>query len=411
VAKVVVLNLPEHGHIHATYPVVAELARRGEEVVYFATEPFRASIEAAGARFVSYGDTNIFSPPAHCGGLHSVMAWEIGVAEQILPGLIEEIKAAQPDYLLIDSMCVWGNLAQQVLSLPAVCMASVFVPNDRYVTVDEMVQIAYGKAPKPVLLAGIDAMNSYIEISRRIDRRFGTLSPNLVEFFSNRQALNLVFTAREFHPEGDSFDDSYRFVGPMLDFDRRESFSPDCLPPSTGDPLIFISLGTIFNDRPEFYRACIEAYTDAPMRVLIAVGSKLDRAALGTIPENIQLHGYVPQLEVLRKAALFLSHGGMNSVSEALANGVPLLIFPQHGDQHLVAAQVERLGAGARLDFNISPRQLREHTEKVLVEPQYAARARTVADMFARCGGATQAAEAVLDHIASLRCETVRGEI
>ena len=396
-SKVVVLSLPEHGHMNATYPVVAELTRRGETVIYYATEPFRGNLLAAGAEFASYGDTRLFTPPAHTGGLHSVMAWEMGLAEGLLPRLIDEVNALQPDYLLIDSMCPWGNLLQQVLQIPAVCMASVFVPNDRIVTVDEMVQLAYGRAPRPVLLAGIDALNTYIETSRRIDHRFGTLSPNIVEFFSNRQALNLLFTAREFHPAGDSFGPDYTFVGPMLDFDRQDAITDEQLQLSGEGPLIYVSMGTIFNDQPGFYRACLEAYADAPFRVLISIGDKVDRSMLGPVPRNIQLREYVPQLAVLKQASLFITHGGMNSVSEALANAVPLLVFPQHGDQHLVAAQVERTGAGLRLSpSDITAQRLRELSDSVLLEPRFAAGARLVAEAFARCGGASAAVDAIL---------------
>lgn len=401
-ARAVVLNLPEHGHMNATYSVIAELVRRGEEIIYYATEPFRANIEATGALFTSYGDANLFTPPAHTGGLHSVMVWEIGLAEQLLPRLLDEVKCADPDYLLIDSMCPWGNLLQQILQLPAICMASVFVPNDRAVTVEEMVQLAYGQAPKPVLLAGIDAMNTYIETTRRIDHRFGTLSPNIVEFFSNRQPLNLVFTSREFHPAGDSFGPEYIFVGTMLNFQRKDATDTSDLPLTGSDPLIYVSLGTIFNDHPEFFRACIEAYSGAPFRVLIATGSRIDRAALGELPPNIHIREYVPQLTALKHASLFVTHGGMNSVSEALANEVPLLVFPQHGDQHLVAAQVERAGAGLRLtQSDITPQRIRVLTETVLRDTRFVAGARAVAASFAQCGGAQAAADAVMEFAAN----------
>jgi MGT family glycosyltransferase len=396
VAKAVVLNLPEHGHMNATYPVVAELVRRGEDVVYYATEPYRARVVATGARYASYGDAERFIPPAHTGGLHSVMAWEMGLAESLLPGLVEAIRAERPDYLLIDSMCVWGNLVQQILQLPAVCMASVFVPNDRHTTVEEMVQLGYGHAPKELLLAGIDSLNTYIEISRRVDQRCGTVSPNLVEFFSNRQALNVMFTSRMFHPAGETYDESYKFVGPMLD-PREHDRASEELKLSGDGPLIYISMGTIFNDLPDFYRICLEAFGGTRLRVLIATGTKVDVSALGLAPANITLREHVPQLAVLKHAGLFITHGGMNSASEALANGVPLLVFPQHGDQHLVAARVVELGAGLRLGpSDISPDGLRTLAERVVEEPGFATAARSIAASFAQGGGAGTAADAIL---------------
>jgi MGT family glycosyltransferase len=398
-AKIVVLNLPEHGHMNTTYPVVTELVRRGNEVTYYATEPYRANVEAAGAGFASYGDSESMRPPAHAGGLHSVMAWEMSLAEKLLPQLVKEVSAAKPDYLLTDSMCVWGNLLQQILKVPGICMASVFVPNDRHVTVEAMVQAGYGAARKELLLAGIDALNSYIEISRRIDQRFGTLSPNIVEFFSNRQGLNVVFTSREFHPGGESYDATYKFVGPILD-PRETGSQLEELGLNGEGPLIYVSLGTIFNDMPDFYRASFEAYGGEDIRVLIATGNKVDRGALGPVPENITLREHVPQLEVLQQAALFVTHGGMNSTSEALANGVPLLVFPQHGDQHLVAERVVQLGAGLRLTpQDISSDRLRMLTRKVLHEPVFAAAAQRIAESFTQGGGARAAADEITDFV------------
>ena len=130
-----VLNLPEHGHLNATFPLVRELVARGDRLIYFGTDPYRSAIEASGARFVRYpGEAAMFDPPAHTGGLYSVMAYLIGIADRILPDLIARVTAEQPDYLLIDSMCVWGRLVQQATGIPAVTLGSVFVPDDRRVT-------------------------------------------------------------------------------------------------------------------------------------------------------------------------------------------------------------------------------------------------------------------------------------
>jgi len=87
----------------------------------------------------------------------------------------------------------------------------------------------------------------------------------------------------------------------------------------------------------------------------------------------------------------------MNSVSEALWHEVPLLVFPQHGDQHLVAARVAELGAGLTLrPPDIEPGKLREMADRVLCEPAFRAGARRVADSFRAAGGPPRAAEEIL---------------
>jgi MGT family glycosyltransferase len=213
----------------------------------------------------------------------------------------------------------------------------------------------------------------------------------MVEFFSGRQALNVVFTSRYFHLGGDAYDESYQFVGPSMEA------APHSVPAADDPrPLLYISMGTIFNDLPHFYRACFEAFGGTEYRVLMTIG-KVDAASLGAAPSNFELCGFAPQLQVLPRASLFLTHGGMNSVSEALWHAVPLLVFPRHGDQHLVAARVTELGAGLTLrPPDIEPAKLRELADRVLREPAFRAGARRIAESFHAAGGPPRAAEEIL---------------
>ncbi|MGB8455344.1 MAG: glycosyltransferase [Anaerocolumna sp.] len=82
--------------------------------------------------------------------------------------------------------------------------------------------------------------------------------------------------------------------------------------------LVCISLGTIANERLYFYRECIKAFSKSEYNVLISIGGKVNKKELEVIPSNIYIDDYVPQIEVLKRASLFISHGGMNSVNEAL---------------------------------------------------------------------------------------------
>ena len=394
-SRAVLLNLPEHGHMNPTYPMAAELVRRGDHLVYFSTDPFQNLVEAAGAKFHRIGPGELFAPPAHVGGLYSVMAYSISVAEKILSDVLEAIREHNPDYLLIDAMCVWGRLAQQVLGIPCVTLAPTFCTNPRFQNAADMVAIAYGRVPKAVLLNGIEALNTYMDISREIDQKYGTSSPDIVEFFSNRHSINIVFTSLEFHINSELFDDQYKFVGPSIS-DRFDAFDDFPYSELDGEKVIFVSLGTIFNDRPEFFRACYEAFAGSDYKVVVAIGRNIAPSDLGEKPDNFIVREFVPQLKVLEKTTVFVTHAGMNSTSEALWYGVPLLVFPQHGDQHIVAGQVVEKGAGLMMTpADVIGERIKELVEEIVDNPSFKDAALELGESFREAGGVVRAADAI----------------
>lgn len=133
-----------------------------------------------------------------------------------------------------------------------------------------------------------------------------------------------------------------------------------------------ISLGTVFNQAMDFYKLCLEAFANTKYTVILSVGRGTQVAGFGEIPANFIVRNYVPQLEVLQHAKLFITHGGMNSASEGLFYGVPLIVLPQSADQPAVAQRVAEIGAGIRLkQEGLIAGELREATERVLNDASF----------------------------------------
>ena len=171
----------------------------------------------------------------------------------------------------------------------------------------------------------------------------------LTDLRSYAAALNIVFVAPDFQPAADTFDDCYLFVGPSIPPHQSPGdFRLDKLDASR--PLLYISLGTIFNNQPEFFRTCFEAFGDSSYQVVISAGPHADPGALGVRPANVLVAGYVPQLEILARASCFITHAGMNSVMEALHYGVPMVALPQMVEQRTTARRVADLGLGLLLE-------------------------------------------------------------
>jgi MGT family glycosyltransferase len=160
----------------------------------------------------------------------------------------------------------------------------------------------------------------------------------------SRAACRLVMLPRAFQYAGETFGDGYRFVGPAL---TGRAFQGDWQPPDDL-PVVLVSLGTGYNDRPDFYRTVLKAAAGRPWRVVLASG-QVDPADLGPVPPNVEVHRQVPQLAVLRHARAFVTHAGMGGTMEGLHFGVPLVAVPQMAEQRANADRIAELGLGAAL--------------------------------------------------------------
>jgi MGT family glycosyltransferase len=360
-AKVSIVNLPAHGHINPTLAIGQELVRRHEEVTFFATEPFRSVIEATGARFQAYLSSEGLVPtglvrqslmsgvpmPGQARrieggtplGLYDSLAKTLRHHVTLLDELLEALRANPPDYIIYGNLCHAGRFAAHILKRPAMASFASLIQRE---------YLAQGRDRMAHRLATTaSGTTDYQKIQVELKQAYGIELPEPFQLMQWAGALNIVYTSREFQAHSEQYDERYIFVGPSMmhrptpvpfPFERLEDRS-----------LIYISLGSIFNDRPDFYRLCLETFEHAPYQVVMVVPSSVDTSALGKIPGNFIVHPYVPQLELFPRVAVFITHGGMSSVQEALSFGVPLVIVPQMQEQAATGGRVAELGAGVIL--------------------------------------------------------------
>jgi MGT family glycosyltransferase len=398
-ATVCMIGHPAPGHINPTLPVIAELVRRGERAFYFATEPFRDKIEQAGAVFRSFGDHSLFERNLAHGGILGGMSGLMESAEAVLPALIQQVEHDAPDYLLVEAHALWGNLLVQILELPAITLCSMFAMNDKLISVERLAAHLYASAESTC--EGLLELNRYFGIARRVDRRYGTRSPGVIDYLGNAQELNIVFTSRGFQIGAEAFGANYRFVGPTSGI-RMEGAgaASDFDLSALHAPVILIAMGTMYNEEIALYKACFEAFEDSPWQIVMSVGHRIDLLALGAIPANFLVLRYVPQLDVLARSALFITHGGINSAHEAMLCGVPMVVLPAAADHFVVAGQVEAVGAGVMLDRKQASAQLlRKRAERVLHDPIFREHSAKMGEALRASGGASSAADEILDFI------------
>ncbi len=380
--------IPAFGHTNPTVEFARELVRRGHDIRYYSFEAFRQRIEATGAAFVP---CDRFLPPLTAESerrLKRVSTTEMSVQSfrttaNMDATLTRDIEAFHPDLVISDSACFWGKLTAMKHRLPLVCSTTTFAFN-RYSS--KYMRQSPGELAD--ILLGLPRLN-------REAKRLAALGypvKSALEIVQNDNDTDTVVdTSPRFQPCSETFDAAhYRFVGPCV-----RDVAPE--PKDGRRPLVYISLGTVINDRPDFYRACVEALKEAPVEVLIACGSDFDPGTLAPLPGNIRIEPSVDQMAVLARTRLFITHCGMNSASEGLYMGVPELLYPQTGEQRAVARRVEEMGAGRMLPEAAArdPRKLRALVMQALGDDTLSKAASAMRDDLRACGGASAAADFV----------------
>jgi MGT family glycosyltransferase len=387
-ARALFFNIPSHGHTNPTLAYVRELVDRGDEITYYSVDALREDIEATGAIFRSYGEALPRDPSEVPTNLCQLALWVMEDSRRILPEALDFARSYQPDYIIHDAVSFWGRSLAHILELPAIASVTTFAFCARNMIASKRFALDLVK----MISLGIPDLLKCRRVARELNERYGLPMPGVSGILNNCEDLSLVFTSPEFQPHAEVFDDRFKFVGPSISPRGGSNGFP------WGDlsdrPLVYISLGTILTDRPAFFRNCLQALGKMDVQVVMSIGSKMDHAALGEVPSNCMLVEYVPQLEILERTSVFVTHGGMNSVSEGLYYGVPLVVVPQTAEQALVSRQVERLGAGAGLKMaKASADVLEGAVRRMLTETRYRERAVSVGGDLKAAGGYLRAVE------------------
>jgi MGT family glycosyltransferase len=396
-SQIVFLLPPAQGHVNPALPVVQALARRGEQVTVYNTEEFRAKTESSGAVFRAYPPSDLsaaeISRRLEQGNLSNVTGLILRATEQMLPGLLEMLARDAPDLIVFDSIALWGKMAATRLGVRAAASISHFVMDEKHMTPRDLLRMLRQVLPN---------VPGLLRARGRLIRQYGRAYPTAQPLFPMRAGLNLVFTARDLQPATPIIDETFRFVGPSIDPQMRPQLRGEDFPFEAlgAGPVVYISMGTVHTAPVEFLRACFQAFGEVRGQFILAAGQQADLSALGPVPANFIVRPSVPQLAILERADVFITHGGINSVHEGLYHGVPLVLIPHQFEQLLNARCVAARGAGLILEERLLGKplgaaRLRQALEAVRAEPRYREAARALQQAVRATGGYRLAADEI----------------
>ena len=383
------VSLGAFGHVNPTLALVTELVKQGVRVTYFSTEQFKNIVEPTGARFVAVPSWMAQQAGQQEGGADedvgaTVPFLFLNEAGSYIDPILEVLKADKPDAIVHDFAGIAGTIAADALHVPNVMLYTSYPSNDSY-------SMAAGFESVPAehpLRKAVD------EIAKGFVKKYGCRKMTVKEIFDGHGDFNLVMMQKRLVPHNETFRDNFVFTGVQIG--KRTAFG-SWKAPDNGKPLLYSSLGTAFNNWPEYYPILFDAVRDLDINVFAALGS-IDPASLKDIPANVEVGQMVPQLDILSQASVFITHAGMGGTGEAIYYGVPMIAIPQMEEQAITARQIEKLGLGcAFLDKNaITSEGLKAAIVKLLTEPSYKATAAEFSADMKSLGGAKASAEALL---------------
>jgi len=381
-AHIAMIGIPAVSHVLPGIEVIRELADRGHRVTY-ANDPLVADlITPTGAELVPCRSTLPVVDNDWPDDPIAAMGLFLEDAVQALPQLRAYYDTDPADLYLYDIGAYAARALAESQDRPLVQLSPTYVAWRGYE--DEVL-------PQMKRLPGADAywgrFAAWLAASGAT-----TLD---VDAFGGRPRRVVATVTKAMQPNGELVDpDVVDFVGPCLG-DRADQGTWER--PADAERVLLISLGSAFTRQTEFYRRCIAAFGGLPgWHVVLQVGRHTDPAELGDVPDNIEIHAWVPQMAILRRADAFVTHAGMGGCGEGLVAGVPMIAVPQGAEQFANADRLVDLGVARRIDTaDATPEALRTALLELVADPERARRSAELAAAAAAEGGSPRAADLI----------------
>jgi zeaxanthin glucosyltransferase len=412
--KIGFVSLPVVGHLNPMTALARSLQSRGHEIFFIGVPDVEPIAHAAGLKFVPYCESEypvgsvakLYAPVSKLHGLE-VTRWSIRegltglftAGSKHLPGKLAETGV---EALVIDTIHAFLELVPMSLGMPYAQVWNVLHSDLSGATPPCFFSWPHESTPQARVRnrGGVETVAEMfaplIPLAMSYAEKMG-LEIDWSDFAATTSKLAVITqTPKEFDFPGIRWPAQFHYTGP---FHNKHGREPIAFPWSklNGRPLVYASMGTLVNGLEKVYKSVLRAVEELPeLQVVLSAGENVKPESLGSIPSNVVVVRTAPQIELLKRAALCVTHAGLNTVLESLAEGVPMVAIPIGYDQPGVAARIAHHGVGEFVDIeDLTVERVRELIEKVLNSPAYGEKARWFQKVIAETRGLDVAAEVI----------------
>ena len=425
--KILAGSVPLVGHLAPMMPLARRLQDDGQQVEFLSHPRMRDALDRRGLSlrddFAWGGDTlDIIERNAVEGGV----LWHLIKERKLVNGFyffvygLEEgvrdclriLDQQEPDVCFFDILFFPGILAAEVRGIPYALSCPVPSPLASRDLLPYSLGMPSGQKTMSLPQRLMSALSDWYwgRNTRYVNRVREIFSlPPMTDIVSGciSPYLYLSYTTELFEDLRSDLPQQVHYIGPTLT--PRSPETEESFPWSQLDdrPLVYFTMGTLQGNR-KIYDRVIEASTGAPWQLVVALGKLFHKEDFPSVPENVLLVNWAPQTAILEKADAMVCHGGFNTINDALAAGVPLLVLPQAWDHFESAQRIVESGAGLRLDpGRASTARIRRETQRLLEDPAKRRAAERLAKDFSTCDAARTGAE-LISKLAKTRAPVFR---
>lgn len=400
------------GHLNVMIPLGYELLRRGHRVTVVGFLDARSKTLASGLEFQPLAEDEFplgskaeeFAQRGQLSGLAALKHTLKAVQQRVVVMLADApttIKKAGIEALLVDQVSIEGGTIADCLNLPFITVCGGLILNREPNLPPIFTTWQYSPTWKGRLRNRIGFWLVELLLVKSIRETIAKYReewklpiyahPN--DYYSKLAQISQQ--PPEFDFPRQNLPPHFHFTGPYQNPALRKPV-PFPFEQLTGKPLIYASMGTIQNRLVEVFQTIASACEGLDAQLVIDLGGGATPESLPKLAGNPIVVGYAPQLELLKRATLTITHAGMNTTLESLSNGVPMVAIPVTNDQPGIAARIAYTGVGEVVSLKeLSVPKLRSAVEKVLTQESYRKRAIALQEAIARSGGVKRAADII----------------
>ena len=399
------------GHLNPMTTLGRELLHRGHRVTVLGFLDAQATTLASGLEFQPFAEDecplgSIAQHLTEMGKLSGLAALRYNLktlpktSAIVLKEATTAIKKAGVEALLVDQFLLEGGTVAEMLNLPFVTVCNGLMLNREpnippIVTTWQYSPTWKGRLRNQIGYQLLNLLTKPIRETIAESREEWKLPlyshPN--DAYSKLAQLSQLPPELDFPRQ--NLPPHFHFTGPYHNPATRKPV-PFPFEQLTGQPLIYASMGTIQNRLLEVFQIIASACEGLDAQLVISLGTGATPESLPPFPGNPIVVGYAPQLELLQKATLTITHAGMNTTLGSLSNGVPMVAIPVANDQPGVAARIAYTGVGEVVPLKeLSVPKLRSAIVKVLTQESYKQRAIEMQEAIVRSGGVKKAADII----------------